>query len=92
MRFIHDKHYLYTPCIESIHACMKVCIARTPAVLPDCLRLSAKTALSNDGQFARDFGLRDHIPRTIKLLSRLKKRGEIIQIGDRKGAIYERKR
>lgn len=27
-----------------------------------------------------------------KLLSRLKKRGEIVQIGDRKGAVYERKR
>lgn len=27
-----------------------------------------------------------------KLLSRLKKRGEIVQIGDRKGAVYERRR
>ena len=27
-----------------------------------------------------------------KLLLRLKKRGEIVQIGDRKGAVYERKR
>jgi ATP-dependent DNA helicase RecG len=35
-----------------------------------------------------------HITRdqAYKLLSRLKKRGEIVQIGDRKGAVYERKR
>ncbi len=27
-----------------------------------------------------------------KLLSRLKKQGEIVQIGERKGAVYERRR